>query len=382
MKISKSLGICSLVFFSCFRIYLFNAEEFKSYSTLLILFCGIYLALKKAKPHWSSLLYAIMIIISTVGKEGLNGAFLYAMKIVVVFMLFDYAVKKNIFEQMINNLTILFAGILIINTILIGVYGGALPNSKTEIWYLVGNKFEVSFMNLFLLLLIYHKLKNIVSEKKTHRYKLIFVLCVAYSLYMDIYVDCITGAIATALFIILILIDNEKVHEFFSNPLVPILYVFIGSAVVVGTNFILNSSFLQHIIVGYLNRSETMSGRIYIYAQIPSIIKSHWLTGYGYLSPIVSEVTKIGNAQNGILEIVIEGGIVSGASFLIMMYSTIKIGKEYVRKMWPLYSMIYVFITCSFVEICFDINTIFLLALTASANSYFRKTAHRNERMI
>ena len=77
---------------------------------------------------------------------------------------------------------------------------------------------------------------------------------------------------------------------------------------------------------------------------------------------MVSVVTRIGNAQNGILEMIVENGVVTAAAFLGMVMSISYCGSALSRRLSPLYALMFVFLTCSFVEICFDMEFLFVMA--------------------
>ena len=84
--------------------------------------------------------------------------------------------------------------------------------------------------------------------------------------------------------------------------------------------------------------------------------------GYGYFNNAVSNVVSFtGNAQNGILKILVDSGAVGLIGYAGSIYFGLKNNKEHNdRQLWPLYAFIYTMIAASLVEINLTHMIVFL----------------------
>ena len=98
-----------------------------------------------------------------------------------------------------------------------------------------------------------------------------------------------------------------------------------------------------------------------IYENLPIILNGHWLLGYGYGSAyeICTEMIGAVNAQNGILNWLIEVGMVSTILMLgIFFVSFLKI-KTNVNFLFPVIVVVYCFSIIASVEVCIDCRFLF-----------------------
>ena len=69
-----------------------------------------------------------------------------------------------------------------------------------------------------------------------------------------------------------------------------------------------------------LGKGASYKGRLIIYEKITRIIEQKPWFGYGYMSDIVNQVVTFGNAQNGLLDMIVQYGIVGLICWGIFVY--------------------------------------------------------------
>ena len=97
----------------------------------------------------------------------------FGLKIFVLFLLIEFACTKNLLGILIRNFLILFCLLLLVNDFLMLIKGVSDDGSG----YLLGNKFQVSYMHFWLLMLFYAK--NIYYHT-LHFYIIYFVYFIGY----------------------------------------------------------------------------------------------------------------------------------------------------------------------------------------------------------
>ena len=120
---------------------------------------------------------------------------------------------------------------------------------------------------------------------------------------------------------------------------------------------------LSYFITEVLNKQITLTGRVKIYNRFGEIMQNHWLFGYGYTSDRIIEVTKLANTQNGFLQVIYVGGLVSFAVFMIMMFyiiaQIIKIKNK--KEQNILFSALMAFFAIAVIEIPFHSVLFYML---------------------
>lgn len=361
MKIRYTTLIMLLVFYSCFRIYIVEAETHKQLTLVLLTCSFIYLVSRHAKVHWTGLLLAIIIIFTSIGKTGMLSALLFAGKIIDIFMLADLYNQRNESNLLIRDLYSIVFVYILLNLVFIFINNGALYKTNIENVYLIGNKFVVSYLGLLFLAL--YRLKY--GDYKHFKYskKFFYLLFILYNLLISLYVECSTGVVATVLFVVFDFLLNTGMHKILCQPITLMIILFVGNFAIIVTGIFLDIPIIQDIIVNVLHEDLTLTGRTAIYANIKTILESHWITGYGYGNSAVNLYMGYGNAQNGILEVIVENGLLGAGGFLILLGIAYTSERTATNDLSPLIAILYTLIICSFVEITFGILMIMLCAM-------------------
>lgn len=153
-----------------------------------------------------------------------------------------------------------------------------------------------------------------------------------------------------------------KTKIFISNPIFMILLTFIINILIFGSFSLLTNPYVANFVSKTLGKSGTWIGRIHIYAIIMDVIKVHPWIGYGYFSNIIDDIIGFGNAQNGVLKIIIDSGIIGLSGYILLVRNSLKNYALSSRKLWPLIVFVYCMILASIAEINLTDYLFFLCA--------------------
>lgn len=247
--------------------------------------------------------------------------------------------------------------------------------------YLIGNKFAVSYLHCFtaaLIFLIADKDNN-NSKKKTKRqirfniYKFLFL---AFSIGICIRVTCTTGMlICIFMGVMMYLPIPQKFKELVANPKFIIALTAVVNVLILGSFSLFTNPYIANFISGVLGKSYTWTGRIHIYAIIMGVIKVHPWIGYGYFSDVIEEIMGFGNAQNGVLKILVDSGWIGLIGYTFLVYFSLKNYRISSRKAWSLIVFVYCMILASIAEINL---TDYLFFMATAMIVSFQRDSKRN----
>lgn len=227
--------------------------------------------------------------------------------------------------------------------------------------YVLGSKFSVAYYHILLLIYL-----AMLFEQPMFRNvaivslysKIAFAVVTIYCIYIIKVVDTSTGLVGITAFVIIYLIP-AKIKKIFANPLVAIASMLGLSGTVFAWDYILSFDVVQHFIVDVLHRSITMTGRTRIYKILYSIFIQKPILGWGYESEIVRD-SLYGNAQNGVVHLLIQYGIIGVILFVVLIFSVFKIAQCKYKEEDILIAGVYSFFVMATVEIVFS-NLFFVL---------------------
>ena len=220
--------------------------------------------------------------------------------------------------------------------------------------YLIGNKFFVCFIHLFLACLIYYKYYN--TNKKIV-YWSIFI----YSMLISILVHCSTGTIVLLVAMLMLLIPIQF-WRIFSNRKILVLCLVIENILIWGSYAIFQTKFMQYIIVNVFHKSADMTGREKLYEVVLDLVEKQPIFGYGYNSDIFRDMFGYGNAQNGVFHIVIQAGILGAILYFIALYIALGV-KAWNANLYAFFVFLYAMIVGSAIEI--NLGNIFVLGIAS-----------------
>ena len=328
-----------------------------------ITFLLLILRLKKKIVNgglWLSLLFVVPSLLGCISgeleiKQVLDGI-LNALCIYCIYLLLAYSSKKNCYKRVIDDLYYynLFACIISLLSIL-------RLGRPTD--YFFGNKFSTSYLFVMLVGLAY--VKHYSERKKDVDSKAILGIYILLELYVSYWVGCSTTLVAGAFLSLSIVFSGKhvnKIQKFFSVPTVGVLSFVLPGFLAMNLTLIMNIPRIREFVMNVLQKSVGLTGRAYIYNNLLNIFKEKPILGYGYNSEIVQRLTRVGNAQNGLFQILIDFGICGVVAVSILVFKAFKASKNNLR-FWGMKVVFFVLCICSVVEI--SINYYFYLSLFA-----------------
>ena len=279
--------------------------------------------------------------------------FLYAFCIVCMCAMIKYCTYKESFFNFLICLKRILLLYFIISIVSI------LMQGSNALHYAFGSKFMTSYLFLLLSGVLYAIYS--VSQKKSDR--LIFVWIVCVSLVAMIYMFAITGLLTYIVFI-LICTYGKRFTKALSNRYVFIISIIMSMVVLISLNEILQLDIIQQFIVNVLHKDATLSDRIRYYSRALNVFKSgNIMYGAGYASSNLQSSIALGsNIQNGLLQHILEYGVIGGICFLYLCYKGITPYKTS-REAIGLIAVLYAFVIAAIVEISYNLvffMTVFL----------------------
>ena len=352
MKIRISHLIVVLLYISLFRNYWFpdSFNQFLKIMTLVLV--GVYIFPKTRKKTlineclFVSFLFVLSSIVAyynnNISFRNVINCIIYVGIICALYyclLYFTKSEKSAEFFDIFYRMTWIYCSLSIVDIIRFGTMSDKL------VYYFAGNKFSTCYHFMFLIILFYYKNKDLILKRIINKVQ--FLLLCLTSILVPIATDCST-AIVGMFFLIILLILPTHLQDLLKKPQFVFIFLVTINALIFASDFLLQSTWWQHIVVDILGESSTMTGRTIIYPYIQTIIRGNPWWGYGYGNLEVLNVVSFGNAQNGLMQTIIDYGVIGTVGFCYLIYANCKkIGN------WSFYSLIYTLILCSSVEICF-----------------------------
>lgn len=301
---------------------------------------------------------------------------LYWILIVEIFIIFNRVIKKQGILEFSKYCLHFFALYLIpavYSTLSNGIidFGG-------ENMYILGNKFNMTYFYFFALTFL-----GILCRNKNSLYvkfKLIFWLFYIATIALVMRMTCYTGiAMLIVVFVLLLLnefrakqIQSKKSIGFvriLKNPYFIVMMIVSSGLAMIIINSVIQLNFVENILER-IGKTGTINSRLIIYTYLKDIVERHPLLGYGNDTRIVAE-TIAGNAQNGLLNIIIQFGFIGVVAFLIVCKVVFTTSKEniFFEQRWFMY-WIYAYIVAGTIEVTFGMYFMSLLAICQGAWSY------------
>ena len=342
MKITYKINVYNFLtyalMFAIIKPY-FLPTGLRQISKVAILLCVFLFTVSKTKKNrlvnlaWlfsgSVLLSAIMAYIKGgyQSKDFLD-AMLYTVTFYDVYSFVGLCKEKNHFDEMMKclyNITVLYCILTFLSVMLIGI-----SNNSNQASYIFGNKFTSSYLFIFWIAL-YGAVHEMDLWKNKVRYIILFLFSIAFTLYMG----CATATVTLTILFVVVLISSRKFRLLFLNEKVAVIALLVSAFIVFGMEQILKNDFINDIVAGFFNKSYTVTGRLEIYnVYLMKVIRERFWFGYGYSNSMMKSLTGIyANAQNGLLEIMVNMGFLSVMALLVTVFlcfkNTLKTNKSF-----------------------------------------------------
>lgn len=280
--------------------------------------------------------------------------------IVELFLLMIWAAETNRSQSVVN---FLFYYVLL----LILLTDGCLLLKKDAFYYgrqqsyLIGSKFNVAYFHIDLLVLW-----SIKKEAWTHsivKLKGVLYIGMPLILYISVYIDCMTGVVGCVALILLFELMNtpakRKIMQL-GSPTVLVVLLVASIIFPLLVDSVLSIPTVVSFIENILNRSTTLTGRLDIYQKYYDAMKGHWLWGYGYGNGYTISMRKFGyaNAQNALLQWILQTGLVATGLLVILMVIVVNQVKRFgkIEQCAPWLIMIYLYVILGTVEVTFSMS--------------------------
>ena len=266
----------------------------------------IYKKSKCLKLCYPLLLFLMLAFFSTFLYSGFTTKLLnvlvtigaYILFYVIVHVLSDNYSKDVVLKVLSNNI---LAYAFVMDVIVIFTLGKGFGNYPERV-FLIGNKFMLSYLHMFLLALIsYRKL-----------YSINIIKYFLYSFIILLLADTTTGLIGlfVVFLIILFLKKYRKMIDILTDPKVLILFFVLTNTIFLLSNGLTNIGFIREFFLIRSHTSSVLSGRLVMYDICKNAILKRPFFGYGINYDIVRLTLGFGNPQNGFLKLLLDYGIV------------------------------------------------------------------------
>lgn len=288
-----------------------------------------------------------------------------SVSVYVAFSLVEYlcSINKTIILFRVFYKTFLFY--LIISDLQFLIVGETTGNEG----YLVGNKFSLSYMHI-LCYILYKITETLECKKRKIFNKFLIFLTFAISLLTG----CTTALIGMFAIVLALHLHNSELYKLLYNGYTYIAILFSGVIFMFSYSYVLDIPVIQYIIVDVLHEDLTLTGRTGIYDLMLLILPARpiWGFGVGNSHWVLAYLFGIANAQNGLVNLYIEEGLVGVVLYLLIFASIFRYSKKHIPHnfTFPLLCYIATFFFMGLVEITIDNKLLiimsFLLAYSSS----------------
>lgn len=290
-----------------------------------------------------------------VGPQSIYNGLLHAICLYAIYMISNYCAEHDYLDGMVTclfSITSIYCLLSLGSMVLLGH-----SDKGTEITYFFGYKFMTSYYFILWIALFRVKYQKEIDTFK--RYELLYFFLSVIVLLVCRWLYCSTAIIASFLLIIIPFMP-QRVKQMAMNPITVIIAIIAAGIVPFAIDGILKVEFVQHIITDVLNKNLSLTGRLKIYAFLGQVISHRKWMGYGYGNIAVESVVGYGNAQNGLMQLLVDYGLVGTIMFFAIIFQCLK-KRQLSDRLEGIFIVLNAMIICSIVEISY--NYIFYLVL-------------------
>lgn len=375
IKISSMIGFMvyhiAVISLPYIGIYNYVLYTFMALTLLFLLMnCKIFLKKEYRNVNIFLFLFLAIILISAIyNNDNLHRGIIYIVKILSITLFFEYANYKCESKKTMKMFLYLTMFYCLINDIIIFIFPDIYIYNGG--YYFLGNKFHLSYVHILLLILFMYLYKNELKNKNIKSInvkKIILFFIIITSIIIFILTKCTTALLGYLILLIFLLLNSKKTIKSLQSSKILLVTMLVSGFVLIFFTNVLQNKIIEDIIVNVLHEDVELTGRTNIYENIFEILSKKPLLGYGYGNSYDVMFKFIGapNTQNGILECVLNFGIIGTIFFVLyiitviknLKYNNISNNNQYI-----ILFGIYVFILLGMVEVTYDIYLITLLAI-------------------
>lgn len=275
------------------KLTMINLKREKTLLFLVVTLCCAYLS-----SSYFNYQTKIVGDISATSLQSLG--VLFALRFICLYILTKYiAIRKNAY-LFLKYIYYIIVGYIILTDLAL-VFNFKL--NPAEDYYLIGGKFNVSYLHIYGLLLYMLLYKDIYKSRKFSFFLIMFsflVVCVS------LFVEC-TTSITLLVIILFMYVTKRRFFHYWRKASFALLILFLSSTFFfIFTNFVLSQDVADFLIS--IGKDPTFTGRTDLYEMILPLIPlcPFWGFGCGSAHAVVETLTGFPNTQNGLLEIYFE----------------------------------------------------------------------------
>ena len=305
-------------------------------------------------------------------QVGFGSSALFALRTISIIFYVEYVIYTRTQRIFLKSFFYILAIHLLITDIYIFINYSNITTEEAGRIFVIGNKFIVSYYHLIFaaLFLSWYRPNKFVT------------LCLAlFCIIISKFVHCSTGIIGATLFLLLTI---------FRSILKKILYspvIFCGSMTICILFAYLVETITNNIyfiaLLSFFEKSSTITGRSQIYSYVFGLIEQSFWFGYGNgnATTLTLNTTNIGNAQNGVVEDILNWGIIGFISFLSIPMYLISSKNQKTHNYYILCIM-YLYIFMGTLEITLGTKFLVIIALFLLLSNYHQKHFFNNNKLL
>lgn len=272
-----------------------------------------------------------ILVISLIRRTISFGIIVSTVELFIITKFVKESLKKS--NIIISAFYVLYATLAVLNFILI-----IGRNITEDFTYLLGGKNALAIILIPTLYFI--SINSIIKYNKITFKNLILEIIIITTMIIS---RSGTGIVLSIMALISILfIDKININK----KVFAITYVVIF-VIVLNIQLLSNIGIIKTIVIDYLQKDLTLTGRTEIWSGVIEFIKDNFLFGYGRGNSVVSSFSKLFECHNMLLEILLCGGLCFLASYILILKETfIKVNKseDKINKRLDILSLIFVFL--------------------------------------
>ena len=257
-----------------------------------------------------------MVLSSVINGYNFDGTLLFIARINLLTWYLELQAKKEKLREVATVFFLCSAAYLLATWWFI--LSDPLRAWRSDSYYFVGSKFSVSYLCLFGLVMYVIAFGG--GKHKAFSFLVLVGMCIL-SILLILRVDCTTGVFGIALLVVLVVL-RKVLGSLLRSPTFYVATSLVATfLLVLFSEAITHIGFVSDFITGFLGKSITLTGRLYVYEHLFPFLMQSPLLGNGYNSVYVlfdgqmtfSATGYALNAQNAILEYCLYFGIVGVA---------------------------------------------------------------------
>ncbi len=389
LKLKRIDILCLLLFLSIVKIHAIPQIVQQGMKITFIVIILVFLFAKAVRTLWNAgLLMAIVFLVpSFIGiitgnistKVFLDGI-LNSIALFTAYSFIKYSSGRGLLRRVLDDLLYIDVVACIITFFSVMSKERSLSLYGTTYVYFFGNKFSSMYIFIFLVGLLYVRLFN--EKKKKVDHKEILMICIILEIFLSYWVRCSTTLVGGVVLLLTIMFSGKRtewIRKMVANPIIAIIYMILPGFLALNMVTIMQVPRINQFVTGVLGKSAGLTGRTYIYERLVEIFQGSPVWGYGYNSDMAYKLTGVGNAQNGLFQLLLDYGIIGVIVVSILIYLVFSKGHN-VSVVWGLKVFIFTMCVCSIVEVSF--NYLFYLTLFIIGYSYYLEPSYASERAV